>query len=128
MTKVCRDCGRELPAENFWKHGTTKDGLQSYCKECCYKRRQTHPSHRREAHLAYQRKHRYGVSADDLAALVVACGNKCVICGGEWTDVDHDHETGRVRGLLCRKCNLALGHLDDDPERVRRAAEYLEAA
>lgn len=53
----------------------------------------------------------------------------CAICGAESDLVgDHDHGTGKPRGILCRNCNLAIGNMRDDPERLRRAAEYLEAA
>ena len=56
----------------------------------------------------------------------------CAICGTtEWMGrhqrphIDHDHETGEVRGVLCHNCNLAIGHLKDDPELVARALAYL---
>lgn len=61
-------------------------------------------------------------------------GGVCKICGRPDTGrintrrlfVDHCHKTGRVRGILCYKCNTLIGHAQDDPERLRKAAEYLE--
>mgnify|MGYP000933626974 CR=1 FL=1 len=75
--------------------------------------------------------HAYGLTgpqAEDLRSR-----GACDICGtdspggryGRW-HIDHDHETGKVRGLLCSPCNTSLGLLGDDPARIRRAAEYLE--
>ena len=61
------------------------------------------------------------VERDDLLS------NPCEICGGVATDVDHDHETGHIRGALCGPCNTGIGRLRDDPELVARAAEYLAA-
>lgn len=76
----------------------------------------------------------YGLSSVTLAAFYEAAGNRCEICGGtesptQWGNrfhIDHDHVTGELRGLLCTSCNAGLGQFADDPDRLRRAAEYLE--
>lgn len=81
----------------------------------------------------YHRSRAYGLSADQLAA--VEGVKACAICGredprvgvGVGLHIDHDHATGRVRGILCVECNKTLGQMNDDPERLRRAATYLEA-
>lgn len=66
--------------------------------------------------------------------MLAAQDGKCGSCGdGPESSpkgvlyVDHDHSTGQVRGLLCGRCNFAVGLLDDDPTRIRRLAAYLEA-
>ena len=63
--------------------------------------------------------------------MLVAQGGVCAICrltcqSGKRLCVDHDHATGKVRGLLCQKCNTVLGKMSDSPELLRRAAAYLE--
>lgn len=75
-----------------------------------------------------------GLTPEQYDAMEKAQGGLCRICGGPPTGrwkrlhIDHDHKTGRVRGLLCVGCNRALGYLNDDPKRARSAAGYLEAA
>lgn len=66
--------------------------------------------------------------------MAAAQGGVCAICGNGAEDtqhgllhVDHCHDKGHVRGLLCSPCNLALGLFRDNPALLRRAAEYLEA-
>jgi hypothetical protein len=72
---------------------------------------------------------RYGISAADQEAMLEAQGHVCALCrrppGKKRLSVDHDHVTGRVRGMLCGACNTALGGLQDSPEMCERAAEYL---
>lgn len=70
---------------------------------------------------------RYRITPEQRAAMFIAQGEACAICA-DFTDlvVDHDHDSGRVRGLLCRGCNLGLGHFLDSAARLRSAAEYLD--
>lgn len=71
----------------------------------------------------------YGLSEADYTTMLNGQGGKCAICTKELGNdvcVDHDHATGMVRALLCRKCNLGLGYLMDDPEVLRAAAAYVE--
>jgi len=81
------------------------------------------------------RKYRTGVSEEAYEALSQSQNGKCAIChrlaieveDGRALAADHDHVSGRVRGLLCRPCNTALGLLADDASRLRSAIEYLKA-
>lgn len=70
----------------------------------------------------------YGITHADHAAMLSAQGGLCAIrgCGRSATDVDHDHKTGRVRALLCRACNLALGSLGECRKRAAGLMEYME--
>ena len=72
----------------------------------------------------------YGLTLDAYRAMIQAQGSVCAICRKacatrQRLSVDHDHQTGIVRGLLCRKCNLGIGHLGDDPAILQRAIDYL---
>lgn len=76
----------------------------------------------------------YGITAADYDALLAAQGGRCACCGvtanrnGKRLFVDHDHETGAVRGIICNKCNQGIGALGDSIDGVRRALNYLERA
>lgn len=73
------------------------------------------------------RKYKYGLSEDDFQELLAAQDGKCAGCGTtEKLCVDHDHETRKVRGLLCRKCNATLGFVNDDPKVLQNLIRYLE--
>lgn len=73
----------------------------------------------------------YGISLDGYQALLVAQGGVCAICKRpprgrrKYLAVDHDHETGKIRGLLCTTCNVGLGALSDSPDLLRAALVYL---
>jgi hypothetical protein len=81
----------------------------------------------------FERQRRYGLSAADYQAMLARQGGRCAACKKKpgpksRLEVDHCHLTGRVRGLLCTKCNTMLGMGDDDPDRLRAGIAYLEAA
>jgi hypothetical protein len=97
-----------------------------YCGNCTYKVKKERS---RNAHGKALEK-RYGITRVDYDELYARQGGVCYIC--QWAtgksrrlSVDHDHETGRVRGLLCRPCNTMLGHARDNPAFFERAIEYL---
>ncbi len=77
----------------------------------------------RKSHL----KRKYGITPEDFHALLASQGGGCAICGKPDVDhVDHDHVTGRVRGILCFRCNVAIGQMDDDCDRLAAAMAYLD--
>lgn len=102
------------------------------------------PVRRRTYQRAYQNTYqwvrklaRHGLTPQDYEDLLAAQGGGCAICGttvNRYGDterrlpVDHDHETGQVRGVLCDVCNRVLGLFGDDPARLEHAAEYLRAS
>lgn len=84
-------------------------------------------------HLAWVEK-KYGLDQTAYIQLQEEAKDGCMICGGPPIgrrinlDVDHCHETGKVRGLLCSRCNLGIGYFRDNPGLLYEAIEYLEAA
>jgi len=75
---------------------------------------------------------KYGLTSEQFEALWAEQGGCCAICRAELHrtgmkshNIDHCHETGKVRGLLCRACNWGMGILGDDPDRLEAAAAYL---
>jgi len=89
-----------------------------------------HPEKRLDSRIR-----KFGITGEDYKRLLAKQGGGCAICGstdakdgrGSRLFVDQDHETRTVRGLLCSKCNFAIGQLDDDTERLRRAILYLRS-
>lgn len=78
----------------------------------------------------YKLKSLYGLALEDYLKLLEIQGNVCKICKlspqKESLCVDHDHKTGAVRGLLCQRCNKAIGSFEDSPTLLKRAAAYIE--
>src|SRR5262249_28416565 len=76
----------------------------------------------RKSHL----KRKYGMPVEEFDEMLARQGGGCAICGRPDADnVDHDHATGRVRGILCFNCNIAVGQMEDDEERFAAAIVYL---
>lgn len=126
MTKICPCCREEKPTTAFSKNKNKKDGLAYKCKEChnkynreiWYKKnraKQIESSNKyKQAHKEKYTAYRLGVSEEEVIK-ATSDNNCCEVCGTcEDLCIDHDHDTGRVRGVLCRKCNTALGMLGDN--------------
>lgn len=87
---------------------------------------------REQARRAWLKKG-YGLTVAQYEAMFKSQNGACKICSGQNLNgrplgVDHDHKTGKIRGLLCQPCNLAIGYMNDDILTLYKAADYLEAA
>ena len=127
-TKQCTKCKKELLISDFPKTG------RSVCKKCVAKKtrdyyQKRNPDHRRDTYL----KKMYGIGIKEYYEMLELQEGKCAICQSTDTgskrfryfSVDHDHNTGKIRGLLCKKCNIALGEMRDNPDIVYNAWMYL---
>ena len=121
--KRCPKCEKTLPRSDFHISKKAKTGLQSHCKSCVRKRKRDH--HKRNL------RERYNITPEDYENIAFEQDYKCAICNEPTTNperrlaVDHCHDTGHVRGLLCLTCNSGIGKLKDDPELVLAAYNYL---
>jgi len=112
---------------------------QTYEEVKRHEKNQYYRDHRKAYKLSYSEsdlKRKYGIGLLEYSQLLLSQNGKCAICEG--TDgghrngepkalaVDHNHKTGKVRGLLCESCNQGIGKLKDSPETCRKAADYLE--
>ena len=141
--KTCAACRRVLPTSGFPSSRNRPDGLHPQCRTCGNEaRKQYRQTHVRPPQVwsadrrRWQLKADYGISPEQYDAMLSAQEGVCAICAGPETrtnregaprylSVDHDHSTGRVRGLLCSTCNRGIGQFGDDVERLRSAVAYL---
>ena len=128
--KKCPQCNKTKSVEAFPKNVTTSDGYGAYCKPC---HNLTSRENRRINHgnRGYHLKRRYGITQEDFDRLVAGQEGKCAICqtlpsGIKPWHVDHNHATGKIRGVLCHHCNTGLGNLKDNVAVLKRAIAYLE--
>jgi len=139
--KHCSICEKYQSFDKFPKgQGTNRGGVRGYCKPCdrAYRRERYKLKGKTEAELRrglVARYKQYNLTPADYQLMYDAQGGLCASCGlppGERSgkvlrlSVDHNHTTGEVRELLCGPCNVALGNLRDDPERIRKLLVYAE--
>jgi len=122
MVKVCTKCNQEKDIKNFCKQTGRKDGLRSWCKKCLHNWYVLHKESGRMKFIIRQ----YKTTKEEVDKRKKQQGSKCGICGqvGELV-IDHDHTTGKFRGLLCSTCNKGLGHFSDSSVLLENAARYL---
>lgn len=126
--KYCARCGETQPLAAFGRNRAAKSGLTTYCLPCHNEVSAANTVKKHGSVRSYHLKRRYGLSEIEVAAWSARHGNLCLIClRRRPLHVDHDHATGEVRGLLCFRCNGALGQFKDEPRTLRGAADFLEA-
>ena len=130
--RECTKCKVLKSLENYNKYAH-KNYLKAICKECEVQRAQTWNSDNKEKLKRSSRnssfKRKYDITLDQYEDIAKSQNNKCLICEEETKRnlaVDHCHETGKIRGLLCMNCNIGLGHFKDDIINLRKAISYLE--
>lgn len=149
--RVCTGCKIEKPLEleYFHRAGVQRLGGERYASRCVACKREEY-LRTREQKIAYQRAHHlkpgvflkskstrlkkaYGISIEDFDRMKKEQGSACLICkkvltgwGRKGLYVDHNHQTGVVRGLLCSPCNVGLGGFKDSLEALKEAVKYLE--
>ena len=139
--KTCTVCKTEQPLDNYYNHKSSVDGKQYRCKSCDNiarkKWQDNNPEKAARSGRERRLRHRYGVDLVWYEDKLKEQGGKCDICGvsqnktsGDTKDnlnfaVDHNHDTGKVRGLLCNQCNRAMGMLGDDVSTLTKAIQYL---
>lgn len=139
-TRTCTTCGVDKDSSYFGVIETTPAGYRKYRSSCddCRVNEAAAAAFRRaarpESHKRRDRKRgiarTFGLTVEEYDAawetFLREQGGLCAVCQAVEPDrLDHDHENGRLRGLLCHACNVAAGFLRDEPERVERLAVYL---
>lgn len=117
-TKLCLDCGKIKPLFEFGVRSGGRKFSRSRCLSC-------------DNEVDLQR--RFGITFSDYDKIFKKQNGKCKICGNKEIGhklqgrfcVDHDHSTGKIRGLLCYRCNLLLGNAKDNIEILASAIQYL---
>lgn len=133
--KRCTKCLINKPRTEFYRHGKAKGGVHSACKDCEKKAaREFNAANPEKMALVNRRsklKAEYGMTLEQYDNMLEAQGGGCAVCGmispggkGRF-HVDHNHSTGKVRGLLCHLCNVGLGHFRDDVVTLTNAINYL---
>jgi hypothetical protein len=143
MLKTCIKCEEEKTASEFYKEKRVSDGLSARCKTCAKQDAKTSYENNKEAVKSRQRKkycsverrkrtlmEGYNLTVDQYDQMYQDQKGACKICEKNFSRlcVDHDHKSGKVRGLLCDRCNLMLGQSLDNISTLSNAITYLESS
>ena len=138
--KMCTTCKVVKPFEDFYdgykakkqRYVTNKKYLHSRCKECDHARvREYHHNNKEKVTkqmLVSHRRRLYGIDEEQYNNMILSQNNICAICNkpsNKTLHIDHDHITGKVRGLLCSSCNTGIGLFKEDIDSLANAIKYL---
>lgn len=140
--KTCSKCKINKPENEFYKDNHTKDKLYPQCRLC--KKAAINPEQKKLTHKKWRNNNRdhmrnqsylklYGITLEQYNKILKIQNNTCAICNDapnikrtSHLYVDHDHNTKRIRGLLCIRCNCALGYFKDKPSLLSKAVNYIQ--
>ncbi len=148
--KRCSRCGQTKPVSEFnkytdaaapingWRYYSrciecSKEGCREYGAKTRNRRnerlrnwRKKNPDKARAGNRRKILRYKYGITEQDYDNMACRQGHKCILCGREMKlVVDHCHKTGRVRGLLCNRCNTTLGWVESRPDMLEKIVHYL---
>lgn len=150
--KICSSCKTIKPISEFYKDTHMTTGYKSMCKPCNYEITKAWRNSHRDVINAGDRKRRinnldemhkkdrkknlkqnFNITLEDYNFMLIKQDYKCAICGSKSSgrkdhtnfNVDHNHLTGKIRGLLCGPCNILLGNANDSPQIIQSAITYL---
>ena len=128
-SKVCRSCQQEKQLTEFHKVGGKQSHIyRTYCNTCSLEMGKKFKDYKKSWRL----KNRYNLDRKVYDQMLVDCNDSCMICGihsdklTKSLCVDHNHNTGKVRGLLCGACNSLIGYAYENKEVLYKAIEYLD--
>lgn len=121
--KKCPNCTRIKNVSSFYKQTKSWTGYASWCIDCYSSVYRIHNTRNSDRRLFST----YGLTRDELDRMIERQQNQCLICKTLLTrpHIDHDHQTGEIRGVLCSSCNTGLGMFSDNAEFLQSAIEYL---
>lgn len=126
--KICSTCGKVKPLSDYARYKRRKDGHSTRCKTCDNEVARVYRSSDSRKSTLMVRE--YGITLEQHKSMYIDQNGRCALCGEpvpyDMVNTDHDHKTGKIRGILCRKCNMGLGLLGDNVEGLKTALRYLE--
>jgi|10_taG_2_1085330.scaffolds.fasta_scaffold00018_71 hypothetical protein len=135
--KRCPTCKLVKSLEKFCTSKNSNGGYSSHCKECSKhltkkitpQQRKKYYSRSKEKVRNYNLIKKYGITLEEYNIMLKKQNNVCAICGckdkKKSLAVDHDHKTKKIRGLLCSRCNPALGFIQESPKLIKELLKYL---
>lgn len=130
--RKCKVCKKEKYIEEFYPR---KGGYRTHsCKDCLKIKQKSYEIDKTflsQYHKERNLKVKYNITAEEYKRILKDQNGKCAICGTSQEDlrislaVDHDHKTGKIRGLLCNSCNQGLGYFKDNQSNIENALYYL---
>lgn len=133
--KVCTRCGKEKAIEEY-NYSSEKGKKINTCKECRVdqkrERDRLDPYEKKRRTRNSNLKRKFGITIDEYDEMLFEQGGECFICGEKQNgnkelSVDHDHVTGKIRSLLCSRCNTFVGYVESNPNLLSKVMDYIKS-